>query len=886
MMQKIDILNHRGLHTISALPPVGTAKALQNFVRHKLYGALQFSRGYNTKKYQPIAFTSITAGTPVVVNTTQPHKLMSGLYVQIDTGSGYSTIYQITVSGPSEIELDGTSGGAAGAGNLRVVSVPQNDAGLPKLSNLTLVDLKTVYVPEHGGREITMVVGTQTKGSYAVSAPVDVDQFCAWINPWWDGTRWIEGWQELTEFWQFEIRGFGNAIDGDEMQVYVDHYDGANWDVNFRSLDPDQIYFKYNANATPDPDDYFKGWVIRYGSEDTQNYDTVIRSGYAGSDSGGDTFYFAVPHLTATYASRIIGTPITVFRNFFKNGIPSTADPYVIRLFNELRITTGNAATDLQAYVGNKTASLANLPLSYNGAFDNYTGKTLDGIYCGDAGMDHWKYAVIVEMLDGSTPASGPPSDTYYFKYALVREDGQVGALFTDGCTKTLTSTFNHELKCYVKRSLGALPKWAKYLRVFISTDQAAYFSVKDIDLTLDDNFTTGTIGVTSFVNDAGDTIEHCYAGTDVTKTYISAADWAAIGAEATADIGRAATDTGALPHKVRAIVGNKSFIADVTVAGVRVPNKVYRSVSNGAGNMQYDVHANDPQKIIDLEYNDGDEIVGIVPTTADRFVVVKRKTAVLCEPNGEGYSRIVISSNIGLTAQKAIAVEDARSFWPDYNGLMMFSPNGPEVINASWLEDWKSISAEDKEAAFSVIDPVNKKWLLYVAGKVYSYGFMDKEWTVEVLSDVPVAAAQNTDLPTGIEILKDNIYTMEDGVLMDGASIAASWESNKIEPLLETEAGNFAEDIVPQYLYLEYEANVAVTVQLYLDDSVAVWGSAYTLDTAKVKANVPFALGARCKGFRYKLSATKAADANAVTIKKAVLYYSRIKTTRYAQGV
>ena len=82
-----------------------------------------------------------------------------------------------------------------------------------KMTNLVFENVHNFYVPDHGGRNITVVVGTYTKTGFFPGSPT-VDRSGVFVRPFWDGSAWIDAWRELTEMFIFELTSLGSTNPG------------------------------------------------------------------------------------------------------------------------------------------------------------------------------------------------------------------------------------------------------------------------------------------------------------------------------------------------------------------------------------------------------------------------------------------------------------------------------------------------------------------------------------------------------------------------------------------------------------------------------------------------------------------------------------------------
>jgi hypothetical protein len=358
-----------------------------------------------------------------------------------------------------------------------------------------------------------------------------------------------------------------------------------------------------------------------------------------------------------------------------------------------------------------------------------------------------------------------------------------------------------------------------------------------------------------------------CYVTTPIT---IDAQDWTNAGAEASTNIGRAKTDPGVVRAMHLNVVGRRTYAAQALVSGSLLPNKLLPCALHGDGTVQWDVF---PLALaIDLEYNDGDEIVGTSPIgiTDDRILVVKRRGVVVVTPRSDGgFDRTVVTTGDGCSSAKGIARFDDVTYWPGYNGVYRFvQRSGWMVSNPAWIEDWKALSDAVKEAAVGTIDAKERQYLLTAGGVTYRLDLDDGETMVEVPADVPSAYAVQTR--TGkVDVLSGSqIYTLADAELHDGDPFTLEWESNRQTTL--TPDTRESRDLRVVGFGVRYESDVALTLTLYLGDSAVAACTPWTLAAGNVSRSVyvPVDVFARCKYFRWKVAGTKSLTGQKVRVR------------------
>jgi len=152
------------------------------------------------------------------------------------------------------------------------------------ISYLSPVDIHNFHVAEHNGADITLFAATYRKTS-RYDAGVTIDRLGLWIRPYWNGSVWIDAWQELTE-----------------IQI-----------VQLASLTaPSTLNFADTGFA----DDYFKNFTVVFEdysqAQDTDNYFLITGS------TGGSVTYFG----SNSDIARVAGAKMILTRTFLNDEVP------------------------------------------------------------------------------------------------------------------------------------------------------------------------------------------------------------------------------------------------------------------------------------------------------------------------------------------------------------------------------------------------------------------------------------------------------------------------------------------------------------------------------------------------------------------------------------
>ena len=740
-------------------------------------------------------------------------------------------------------------------------TLPANDTVIRKISSISHKDIYNLYIPEHGGQNVTIVAATYRKTGYYSGSPT-LDRFGIWIRPYWSGAAWVDEWRELTEMYIFTLKRIGSS---NNDRLYID--DGT---YVFKTIDPAGIVFGA---------DYFKNWTIVYDTfGDAENYDLIIGSGYVGEFA--DDYSFKLAHLNTDFSTRTVGTKLLVYRSFLTQELPSTLTSFIYGILSEARLTSGNSATDLVLGVASKTASFI------HGGSLAYT-RTVDAVIAQPGTLSVWQYAAMLGIagVESATGADILDAGTYYLKKSIVMDDGSETSL-ADCVTATagvwsagnsIVVGASQKIGVYIFRSPGALPIRARYLRVYMSDDNVTFYNVKDYDLrdaTLWDG--AGLHGSALLGGDHWYAAAPYSAGSPVTPTtiFITGLDWADdSGAEAMAQIGRAITDSGVIQFKAAAVVGNTCFAIGVRAGGTLYPNYIFASLQTGDGSPQYDVFGLVANNMLRLEYNDGDELIGVYPA-GDRLLAFKHRSVMLVSQGSTGDVIVFLADAItkadGLCSLHTIAGFEDVVYWAGYSGIYSFSSQGIRLLNNDWITEWRAVSAANKEAAVAVFDRTNRQYRIAYAGIERMLDVDTGEWVLGDPADQPTKFAANQRDGTVDFLSGTLIQTLGLGTRHDGVNFTTTYQFND---LLAAEQGGVNALLID--IKLRYASSVAISAQLYKDGSAS--GSAFTLPAAATEYIIRAPLSFRPKRIGLALTWTTTADAQSTQIKEVNPHYQII---------
>jgi hypothetical protein len=741
-------------------------------------------------------------------------------------------------------------------------TLPGNDTVIRKISAIAYGDPYNLYIPDHGGQNVTVLLATYTKTAFFPASPT-LDRFGVWIRPYWDGSAWIDEWYELTEMFIFEILALPA---GDHLIIDDGTY-------GFATLDPGATVFKA---------DYFKDWTIVYAAfTDTENYDLVRSSGWDTTN-----YYLQLSHANNDYTSRIVGTKIMVYRSFLPKELPSSLASQVRGLLSEIRLTSGNTASDVTLMAGYRNISFPYVgdttPHSYTKSYD----RVLADVGC----LEMWQYAVVLGIFDkaGATDpilaSTNNPTNTHKLKYSLVFDDGNESRVF-DAFTEDSGGTFEwthlsagnsitliagHGIKINGLRSFGGLPPRSRYIRVYMDDNDDLFYRIIDIDLRDAATFTQ-PIDVAVLVETLG-AIKHAWAASidiDVTNTI-----WTSPGeVEATAQIGRAITDDGVIQYKAAAVVGELCFAIGVRKSGTLYPNHIFASLANGDGVATFDSFGLVALRMINVEYNDGDELLFDHPAR-DTLLAFKRRSVIVISQGSSSGGQLVFNRNRitkadGLCSERTVVDFEDVVYWAGYNGIYSFSSQGLVTLNRDWLEEWKAVDQTYKESAIATFDRTNRQYRLEYNGLERILDIDTGEWNAGPLTDQPARFAPNQKDGT-VDFLSGNlIHTLGAGTRHDGANFAMEYMTNDE---IASQLQNI--DALLLDVRIEYASDVALTVTIYRD---GVPQTPVALAAGNGSSLISAGLSFRCKRFRFKIVAATTGDNQTLVIKAITPRYQLI---------
>lgn len=736
-------------------------------------------------------------------------------------------------------------------------ALPADDAVIKKISATSYENIYNLWIPEHGGQNVTILTATYTKTGYFPAFPT-VNRFGIWIRPYWSGSAWVDAWRELTEMFIFELDGTTVT------KLYLDNATASKY--GFPTNDPTGTVFTA---------DYFNNWTMVYeGFGDGANYDLVADSGYDGSQY----FLQLLPgHSTLDFGTRVAGTKLLVYRSFLMQELPSTLASHIYGLLSEARITSGNNASDLSQMVGNRDCSFV---ITGTNAYT----RSISGLIADCGTLAVWQYCAMVGIA-GAYAATGVdvlPATTYYLRQSIVFDDGNearlydsvtaVAGVWTSG--NSIVVGANQKIGIYIFRSPGALPRRARYLRIYMSNNNVDFYRVKDYDLRDATLWNGAGLHGAGILGD-----NHWFAGApysgaalaNPTTLFITGTDFNTANPSAIAQRGSMLmSDTGVVQFSHAAVVGRKTYALGVRQGGTLYPNLIYATPSNGDGQPMFDSFGSIAEMNIDLEYNDGDALIAGHPI-GDRLLAFKSKSVILVSyDTAAGFLRDAVTKADGLASAKTIADFEDVVYWAGYNGIYSWSGRGVQLINEDWLIEYKALSTGTKQAAVATFDRTNRQYRIAYASLEKCYDVDTGEWTTVDSGHQPTRFAVNQRDGTVDFLSGTLIQTLGAGTLHDGSNFTMEYEFNEFKAASE---GGMNAILIA--IKIRYASSVAIVAQLYAD-GVAL-GSTVSLAAASTELYVKAPLGSRCKRFGLKLTATTTAASQTVQIKEVNPIYQVI---------
>lgn len=254
------------------------------------------------------------------------------------------------------------------------------------VSALVPIAYRSFYVADQGGRVITAMLATYTKTALGYSTPATVNTTGIFLRPYYNGTTWVDDWQETTEF------------------VIVKYFAASASTITI-----------YNSPATGLATNYMAGWTAMAKGDFAQLTNTGFRI-TANTDS---TIF--IDGLDADLADNTAGTAwatgdlIYCFRNIHNKMIPASITANFRNVLDELRLNTGNTTSDLDVAVFYRDKSFfQGRAQAIKGTFSEYGQLTVPA--------EAFK---LRNLTVTGVPDGGLPAGSYTFKGSLLMDDGQ-----------------------------------------------------------------------------------------------------------------------------------------------------------------------------------------------------------------------------------------------------------------------------------------------------------------------------------------------------------------------------------------------------------------------------------------------------------------------------
>lgn len=684
-----------------------------------------------------------------------------------------------------------------------------------------------------------------------------------------------------------ESRDFGGVADlwstsyvlSDTISVaiYVKNYDAAARTFYLDLVEltiyvtpggPDQINISEGAAPfgflAADPggdvfnDEYFKGWTIVYEAyTDAENYDLVTDCGYDGAK-----YFLKVPHNMAEYPTRGVGDILFLQRSFIPRDLPYDIVSWMTNLLSEIRFTSGNDSLAVSLMVKNRDFT--------------QVVREMEGLILDTAALEVWKYGafVAVDTFEFLDTTNGLVAGPYYMKYALRMDDGSTTILYdafrvTGGSTITannnLTLTIQSQIRFTVYRSLGGLSRRCDRVSIYLSNDNVRFYKVKDIDLA----DVLGISDTRTFPFGVHKTAEN-------PSFTITVSEWDN-SVLVTEDIGRDADDDGIIRASTLTVIDGRMYAAGVRDASndTLYVNKLFAAAIHGDGLFQNDVFPNNALHAINLEYDDGDELVVAAPLSRHICALKRRSIIVLRKDSQLGFVPISVTKGYGIASALSLAAYDDALYFLDYNAVIRFTLGNITVINPTWREDLHDTPTATLEAAIGILDRKERQYRLQIGDIMYVLDLDTGEWTEHDYDYTPLRFFPNdrTSLPESIS--GESIFVLGSVALHNGNPVAFQWRTNEYEHTSPSTPGTLFDMLLRRFT-IRYDSDVDITLKIYRNRSDEVM---LTKTLRKEWKRKTFKLDGRCSSFSVEFSGSVSdEDLAGVKIEPFIMLYDSVE--------
>ena len=694
-------------------------------------------------------------------------------------------------------------------------SLPQSTGAKQLIVSTYFKEFSTVVFPEHGSKEITVQLTQQSKQSFEFLP--DEAGMGVWIRPYWDGSIWNDDWKELTEYYNFKI----DSRDLGTGKMYLDDFSSGTFDFG-------AIF----------GEDYFNGWTV--WNKDEDQYVTVKDSGTDGTGyflqvEGASVLSLWVGDIIYVMYQYLGRDTITRFQAGSQGPLPVTGiEPFHYRINDGVRISQGNRTTDFLLRVTHVEQQFFNQ----------------SGIFNIDRDVVGLQSIVVdttaVQLTFFSYGAGSLPSAQWHLKFSVVI-DGQKSNLSADLALGTGSGSINGNLDVH----FAQIPREATEVEIYASDDNLFWYYIKTISLNASSGWSQFGSGFFRFA-------------LTITNT-----EWNNRGIEASTNIGRALVDRGDAKYKHAVLLGDNVFLADVLSNSVARPNVVATNGRGGDGAEFVDVFPNDALHLINVDLDDGDKVKA-VSATPEFLLVHKNRTTILMEPVTPFTFRSV-SKNVGITNYKSIAGDLDLVAWFDHNGIYVYGTGRFDNIAGAFLEEWRNLSDAVKDAAIATFDLKFRRYMVFFNGTVRAFNVDENEWMEFSYADTHQHLFQRSDGQID-SFVTNKILSFDGSRLDNGQAVVCEFETNPFRA-----PGGRGLDALLDRLGIEYSSTVDLTLEVFLDNDTALFGTAATLDKAKTEDLVLFQGSGICKMFRLKFKGTIALATDTIEIKTPIDTYFEV---------
>lgn len=718
-----------------------------------------------------------------------------------------------------------------------------------------IVARESFYVRDQGGQTIDVVM-MKYHHEASTSAAADFYSYGIFIRPFWDGTAWRDWWQELTEFWDFEIYG----VSGDWLQL---DDDPIIWEFGneVNKVFPTDVN---SGGSGTENEYYFRGWTIENlaAAEAADKWCRVLQSRCTATATGGEGILeILLPADAYTDLTWAVGNKIRLHRNYvdtqnrISTGDDIVCDPHFLILDDGMRISNGVGTNKGRFYLGYQQH--ANEPMAVP------KEQIANGIILCDQFIEPHQLAGFVAINDTTSDLTSTlPAGTYHVAYSWRQgrnwsklydcpEWDAVNSRYDADGVKPVVVGADEQIRLDLFISPALLSRAITAVRVYIEdVTEPGFLRVLEIDLTLPEIYALAAEGAVLWWDGTTEYIGHGFQQIQWPQIYIPGVELA------TVDIGRAETDSGAGYWNTAGRVGLKVIYSDVMIGGVQYQNRLHVSPAGGDGQVQSDIIASDVLNYIYMTQADPFRVVGIVGID-DRALVLTSGNSFILNLRGPKSSWLyeLLTSDDGCVAEKSIVEVDRRIFWAGNYGVYAFSlAENRRILTANMKPTYLAFNGKD--GFMAGYDFVRGRYCLYMDDQFFCFPARGPRSDELEVSKWQVATTPVWVSRTPIGRLS---WVSDNGDMIVGSDAGLEIDGGATFPcLVETGYIRLPDplrvDQVIDAVDVEYESDSEIEVGLFLNNETSLF-STRTLPVGAGHKRLFFALSARCKEARLNFS-------------------------------